>query len=242
MRRVCKSRTTRSNENAQHARDVDLVQVIVDGCPDCMPTNIRTVADMLSAGGWAASAYGKWDAGMTSWGCTPTCRGFDYFSGFYNADNDYFTHIVTSGFYTGFDLRVNFAPDFLNGNETDFYETELISARVQQWISSIISGAASQGQAPPPTFAYVAHQAVHSITQVPESYLAASGCAERIPATYPIRQMYCAMMFAVDVSVKNITQTYAQLGILNETLIVFAADNGGNTGACSLSSACHSAR
>ena len=34
---------------------------------------------------------------MTSWGCTPTCRGFDHFYGFYNAFNDYFTHHVGAG-------------------------------------------------------------------------------------------------------------------------------------------------
>ena len=49
----------------------------------------------------ATSAYGKWDMGMTSWGCTPTCRGFDHFYGFYNAFNDYFTHKVG---YPGFSV------------------------------------------------------------------------------------------------------------------------------------------
>lgn len=41
-------------------------------------------------------------------------------------------------------------------------------------------------------------------------------------------------MHAVDQSVKNITDTYEQLGILNETLIIFSTDNGGNvdTGGC----------
>ena len=42
-------------------------EVIVDGHPSCMPTTVATLADRLSASGWATSAYGKWDAGMTSW-------------------------------------------------------------------------------------------------------------------------------------------------------------------------------
>jgi arylsulfatase B len=67
-------------------------EVIVDGHPSCMPLSVSTIADRLSDAGWATSAYGKWDAGMTSWGCTPTCRGFGHFYGFYNAFNDYFTH------------------------------------------------------------------------------------------------------------------------------------------------------
>jgi arylsulfatase A-like enzyme len=60
-------------------------EVITDGVPDQLPTNIRTVADLLHAHGWATAAFGKWDVGMTTWGCTPLCRGFDHQVGFYNA-------------------------------------------------------------------------------------------------------------------------------------------------------------
>ena len=35
------------------------------------------------------------------------------------------------------------------------------------------------------------------------------------------------MVRAVDESVLNITQTYAQIGILDDTLIVLTTDNGG---------------
>jgi arylsulfatase A-like enzyme len=38
-------------------------EVIVDGVPDQLPTNYRTVADLLSANGFNTSAYGKWDLG-----------------------------------------------------------------------------------------------------------------------------------------------------------------------------------
>lgn len=63
-------------------------EVITDGVPDQLPTNIRTVADLLHNHGWATAAFGKWDVGMTTWGCTPLCRGFDHQVGFYNADED----------------------------------------------------------------------------------------------------------------------------------------------------------
>jgi arylsulfatase B/arylsulfatase I/J len=42
-------------------------EVIVDGHPSCMPTNVSTIADRLQNDGWATAAYGKWDMGMTSW-------------------------------------------------------------------------------------------------------------------------------------------------------------------------------
>lgn len=69
-------------------------EVITNGHASCMPSSVATIGDRLSAAGWATAAYGKWDCGMTSWGCTPTCRGFGHFLGFYNAFNDYYTHKV----------------------------------------------------------------------------------------------------------------------------------------------------
>lgn len=48
--------------------------------PSQMPLNVTTIANHFQDAGWATSAYGKWDAGATSWGCTPMCRGFDYFA------------------------------------------------------------------------------------------------------------------------------------------------------------------
>jgi arylsulfatase B len=190
-------------------------EVIVDGQPDQLPTNIRTVADLLSAHGWQTSAFGKWDLGMTSWGCTPTCRGFQHFSGFYNAYNDYFSHHVGDGL----DLRSNFLP---NANETGVYMTELITARVQQWITATTASAPGA-----PTFAYVAHQAIHAPQQVPEAYISGNGC-ERMPADNPTRRVACGQMAAVDASMASIVATYKALGLWEDTLVVVMGDNGPN--------------
>ena len=69
-------------------------EVIVNGQPSQMPLSARTIADRLQVSGWATAIYFKWDAGMTSWGCAPTCRGFDHFFGFYDADEDHFSHLA----------------------------------------------------------------------------------------------------------------------------------------------------
>jgi arylsulfatase A-like enzyme len=57
--------------------------VIINGQAVDLPRNVSTVAERLSKGGFQTAAFGKWDAGMTTWDYTPTCRGFDYFYGFY---------------------------------------------------------------------------------------------------------------------------------------------------------------
>eukprot|EP01047_Picozoa_sp_COSAG01_P098548 COSAG01_NODE_28710_length_654_cov_4.448649_1_plen_120_part_10 len=117
-------------------------EVIVDGHPSCMPLSVSTIADRLSADGWATSAYGKWDAGMTSWGCTPTCRGFGHFYGFYNAFNDYFTHRVGSGL----DFRDDLLPVT---NESGFYFTEIVTTNAIEWLERVIAENRSRS-----TFAY----------------------------------------------------------------------------------------
>ena len=80
-------------------------------------------ADYLQDAGWKTSAYGKWDAGMTTWGSTPTCRGFDHFAGFYSAATDYYDHEVGAGLL---DLRNSTFPDMSPDlKSSGVYSTEL---------------------------------------------------------------------------------------------------------------------
>lgn len=190
--------------------------VIVDGQNIDMPLNLKTVADRLAEAGWDTSNYGKWDAGMTTWGSTPTCRGFGHFNGFYSAASDYFTHTVGPGYDYHCDLKVD---DAASG----IYTTHKVTSAVQAWITEKQAAAAGK---PFNSFAYVAHEGVHGPLEVPLSYVEGP-CMDLIPADRPTRRIYCGMVRAVDESVKNITATYAALGILNDTLFVLSGDNGG---------------
>jgi arylsulfatase B/arylsulfatase I/J len=191
--------------------------VIVNGQNSDLPLNLLTVADHLQAGGWKTSAYGKWDAGMTTWGSTPTCRGFDHFRGFYSASSDYFSHQVGPGY----DYHNDSAVD---GSVLGTYTTHAVTSAVQGWIEREL--AADSGAK---TFAYVAHEAVHGPLQVPASYINGE-CRALVPADHPSRLIYCGMVRALDESVANITATYRQLGIYDDTLFILSADNGGNPG------------
>ena len=103
--------------------------VIIDGQNVDLPLNLRTIGDRLSQdGGWMTSAYGKWDAGMTVWGSTPTCRGFDHFNGFYSAASDYYSHMVA----TGFDYHNDFKTDV---GADQVYTTHKVTRDVQNWIT-----------------------------------------------------------------------------------------------------------
>lgn len=61
---------------------------------------------------------------MTTWDFTPTCRGFDYFYGFYGPAQDYYTH--ESG---GLDLRENFNPVT---DAAGIYSTNLYSEKASR--------------------------------------------------------------------------------------------------------------
>ena len=189
--------------------------VIVDGQNVDLPLNLRTIGDRLSQdGGWMTSAYGKWDAGMTVWGSTPTCRGFDHFNGFYSAASDYYSHMVDSGFDYHDDFETDVGAD-------QVYTTHKVTRDVQNWITKKVKESKD-----PKTFAYVAHEAVHGPLEVPLSYVKGQ-CEELIPADRPSRRIYCGMVRAVDESVANITKTYKELGIFNTTLFILTGDNGG---------------
>eukprot|EP00940_MAST-03C_sp_MAST-3C-sp2_P001088 g1088.t1 len=189
--------------------------VIVNGQNIDLPLNLRTIADRLSEdGGWKTSAYGKWDAGMTTWGSTPTCRGFDYFNGFYSAASDYFTHMVGPGF----DYHEDFECD---SDAAGVFTTEKVTRSVTEWITRQVKANQSVK-----TFAYVAHEAVHGPLEVPLRYVQGE-CEELVPADRPVRRIYCGMVRAVDESVRNITETYASLGIIDDTLFILSGDNGG---------------
>ena len=131
-----------------------------------LPLNLRTIADRLSEdGGWETSAYGKWDAGMTTWGSTPTCRGFNYFNGFYSAASDYYTHMVAppiiEGGVPGFDYHTNYKCD---DTASGIYTTHRVTTAVQNDRKYNEKNASA-------THSRMLHMVVHGPLEVPLSYI-----------------------------------------------------------------------
>ena len=162
---------------------------------------------------------------MHKWEYTPTYRGFDSFYGYYNADEDYFTHSVRTVYTdpqtnkrtvaSGIDLRNNKDPV----TKENTYSTNLYTSVIQQ----IITSHESKDE---PFFVYAAYQAVHGPLEVPDKYL--EGC-NSIP--YANRKIFCGMMKALDEGINNITETLDKAGYLDDTVIILTTDNGGQTAA-----------
>ena len=198
--------------------------VISNGHPFGLPLNQTTIADELKKGGYATHIVGKWDLGMHKWNYTPTYRGFDSFYGYYDGSEDYFNHSVKAVEFTG-DRKEKvsmFGVDFRNNTEAvmnkfGVYSTNLFTEVVERTIMKHDSDTG-------PFFIYAAYQAVHSPLEAPQEYI--ERC-EDIP--YDNRRLFCAMLQAADEGINNITKLLEKRRMLDNTIIIFTTDNGGQT-------------
>ena len=190
--------------------------VILAGQPYGMPLNQTTLANELKRGGYATHIVGKWHLGMYKWEYTPTYRGFDSFYGYYDGAEDYFYHNITvHNNYSGIDFRNNTEPVTDKGGA---YSTNLFTGAVEQVIDKHDS---EKG----PFFIYAAYQSVHAPLEAPKEYF--DKC-QSIP--YEGRRTFCAMLRAADEGISNITTLLKERNLLDNTIIIFTTDNGGQTG------------
>ena len=155
---------------------------------------------------------------MHKWDYTPTYRGFDTFYGYYASTEDYLTHTTGTEYnetleFQGLDLRHN---EEAVTDQDGVYSTFLFTEAIQDAIRT-------HNEDNKPFFVYGAYQAPHTPLEVPDSYL--EMCSD---ITYENRQFFCGMMKAVDEGIMNITDMLESEGLLNNTVIIFSTDNGGD--------------
>lgn len=149
----------------------------------------------------------------------PTYRGFESFFGFLNGAEQYYSHIRYSGFphvepfsrWFGYDLRRN---ESVSTKEKGVYSTFAFAKEAQKIVQEHDSKS--------PLFLYLAFQAVHIPLQVPDKYLEQYQHIEDIK-----RRIYAGMVSAMDEAVGNLTQTFKERGLWDNTVLVFSSDNGG---------------
>ena len=54
----------------------------------------RVISSIYFLEGYATHMIGKWHLGYNKWEYTPTYRGFDTFYGYYNAQEDHYSHKI----------------------------------------------------------------------------------------------------------------------------------------------------
>lgn len=170
-----------------------------------LPTDERTLPQALKEAGYQTYMVGKWHLGHAFEKYWPQNRGFDHFYGNLIGEVDYFTK-VRGGV-------IDWQRDGTYLKEDGYY-MDLIGDEAVRLI----------GQQDPskPFFLYFASLAVHTPYEAPQSYL------DRYPeVTDPTRKTYCAMASALDDQVGRIVAALEAKGMRENTLIVFASDNGG---------------
>jgi arylsulfatase A-like enzyme len=173
-----------------------------------LPTDERTLPQALKDAGYRTMMVGKWHLGHADKKYWPQNRGFDHFYGNLMGEVDYFTK--ERGGVIDWQRNGEFLKE-------DGYYTTLIGDEAIKLIE------AQEGAAP--FFLYVASLAPHAPYQVPDSY--AERYKESMPD--PKRAMYAGMITALDEQVGRIVATLDRKGLRDNTLILFATDNGGAT-------------
>src|SRR5262245_37388439 len=191
-----------------------------------IPASEVTIAELLKLQGYATGAFGKWGLGFVGTEGDPNKQGFDLFFG-YNcqreAHNFYPDHLWRN------DQRVN-----LDGNQRGLtgkqYSHDLIEAEALKFI---------RDNREKPFFLYAPFTIPHLALQVPEDSLADyvgkwddppyDGSNGYLPHPTP-RAAYAAMVSRMDRSVGRMMALLKELGLDNNTLVIFASDNGGAFG------------
>ena len=170
----------------------------------------------LKTKGYATACFGKWNIGFAP-GSRPTERGFDEFFGHRSGNMDYYTHVY------------NLVHDLVRGTElahVDGYSTDLFAEATCDFI---------RRHAKRPFFAYLPFNAPHypnpgskrpgepCIWQAPDAAFAAYGYP---PETRDEKKRYQAVVTALDAAVGRVLAQLDSLGLTDNTLVIFFADNG----------------
>jgi len=183
-----------------------------------LPPEHPTVASLLREAGYATSLIGKWHMGqLPDYG--PLKSGYDEFWGLRGGGVDYFRH----GFNGNLDLW-----DGPTKVETAGYMTDLLADRTIQTLEQ-------RAQGDRPFFISLHFTAPHwpweandEEGRAESDRIAASG---NPTAYYHLdggsMETYAAMMRSLDDNVGRVLARLEELGLADDTIVVFTSDNGG---------------
>jgi len=160
----------------------------------------RTIGDLLQAEGYATGLVGKWHNGALDPRYHPNRRGFDEFVGFRGGWQDYYE----------WRLDVNGTTRASDGR----YLTDVFTEEAAGFIRR------HRGE---PWFLHLAYNAPHFPLQAPEEEI--QPYRESGPFTEGAARIY-AMIRRVDRGVEQLLDLLDELGMAENTLVMFTSDNG----------------
>lgn len=172
-----------------------------------------TIASILKARGYATGGFGKWGCGGRGSTGVPEEHGFDVFFGYYD-------QVHAHSYYPPYLVR-NSEEVPLKGNrglsDGETYSHDVIYEAALDFIRS------NREQ---PFFCYMPITPPHGIFDIPDSDPAWQIYRDK---QWPEQaKRYAAMVSMVDRQVGEVLDLLAELGLEENTLVVFCGDNGGN--------------
>lgn len=175
-----------------------------------IPIDERLVSDRLKALGYRTGLIGKWHVGEATADHHPNARGFDYFFGMLGGSHRYWPTLENNRLMRNQAKVAEIAVAYL----TDWFSEEAID---------FIGKKDTR-----PWFLYLSYNTPHTPMQAKDEDL------KRFQNIKPKRrQAYCAMQHCMDQNIGKIIAKLKSTGQLENTLIVFASDNGGSVTASS---------
>jgi arylsulfatase A-like enzyme len=174
-----------------------------------LPLDEYLLPQALEAAGYQTAIIGKWHLGHFDPAYWPGNRGFELSYGPLIGEIDHFDH-DSHGVR---DWYRNNAP-----LEEDGYDTDLFAAAAVDLIETRDPGK--------PLFLYLAFTAPHTPYQAPEAELARYDAIAD-----PLRRAYAGQITAMDSAIGRVLEAIDKAGIRDNTLILFASDNGGTRSA-----------
>ena len=164
---------------------------------------------LLKKQGYHTALIGKWHLGLEKPN-RPTDRGFDLFHGFLgDMMDDYNTHLRHNINY----MRLNEKEIYPKGHATDLFS---------DWAVDYIQ---SRKKEEAPFFLYLAYNAPHDPVQPPAEWL--QKVKDREPQMPEKRAKLVALIEHMDDGIGRVVQALKKSGAYENTLIIFASDNGG---------------
>ena len=202
----------------------------------------QTIASLLQKNGYITGAVGKWGLGAPHTGGRPNSQGFDFFYG-YNcqrmAHTYYPVHLWRNGsrVWLGNDTvapHTGFDPGDDPYDLSSYDRFNMRDYAPELMFSEMISFIDSCGRKP--FFLYWATPIPHLALQAPEKWVCHyvdkfgeeepyTGGQGYFPARYP-HATYAAMISYLDDQIGRLVSRLNELGIYDNTLILFTSDNG----------------
>lgn len=180
-----------------------------------IPLEERFLSEALRDAGYHTVIAGKWHLGLARRAYWPTARGFDRFYGLLGGAMDYYSH-DGYGAHDWQDLDARHPDNNRQPLREEGYATDLIGS----WAVRTIEAHDFDAQ---PLFLYVPFNAPHTPLQAePEDIARYQHIDDKK------RRVYAAMMHAMDRQIDAIRAALEERGAADNTLVVFASDNGGS--------------